>query len=60
MFHLALMTSVRAFPYARLARMSGSGATCFALFEEAGEAEAGAEALAAPQPGWWVVPTVLR
>jgi len=39
---------------ARLARMSGSGPTCFALFASAAEADAGAECLAAAHPGWWV------
>jgi 4-diphosphocytidyl-2-C-methyl-D-erythritol kinase len=34
-----------------LARMSGSGATCFGLFGSAEKAEAAAEALA--RPGWW-------
>jgi 4-diphosphocytidyl-2-C-methyl-D-erythritol kinase len=39
-----------------LARMSGSGATCFAL--TAGEMEAAslAAALSQEQPGWWVAP----
>jgi 4-diphosphocytidyl-2-C-methyl-D-erythritol kinase len=34
-----------------LARMSGSGATCFGLFASAGEAEVAATDLA--RPGWW-------
>jgi 4-diphosphocytidyl-2-C-methyl-D-erythritol kinase len=34
-----------------LARMSGSGATCFGLFADAAAAEAAARALA--RPGWW-------
>jgi 4-diphosphocytidyl-2-C-methyl-D-erythritol kinase len=33
--------------------MSGSGATCFALFAEAAEAEAAAERLGRERPGWW-------
>lgn len=37
-----------------LARMSGSGATCFALFAGRNEAEAAAGLLAARYPGWWV------
>jgi 4-diphosphocytidyl-2-C-methyl-D-erythritol kinase len=41
-------------PGARLARMSGSGATCFALFESEGAAHAGAAALAKAQTDWWV------
>jgi 4-diphosphocytidyl-2-C-methyl-D-erythritol kinase len=34
-----------------LARMSGSGATCFGLFGTAPEAEAASRELA--RPGWW-------
>ena len=41
-------------PGTLLARMSGSGATCFALFEGPEDAEAAAEALRAARPGWWV------
>lgn len=44
----------------RLARMSGSGATCFGLFETATEADAAAEMLRRAQPDWWVVATTLR
>lgn len=39
---------------APLARMSGSGATCFALHETGPEAIAQAERLRAAAPGWWV------
>lgn len=38
----------------RLARMSGSGATCFGLFERMHTAEAAAEAIRAAHPDWWV------
>ncbi len=41
-------------PGRRFARMSGSGPTCFALFDTADEAGAGANALAAAHPDWWV------
>lgn len=37
-----------------LARMSGSGATCFALFASADEADAAAGRLAASRPDWWI------
>ena len=37
-----------------LARMSGSGATCFALFESQEQADAAARTLATERPGWWV------
>jgi len=45
---------------AKLARMSGSGATCFALFEDAAWADAAARAIAEANPGWWVRATRLR
>jgi 4-diphosphocytidyl-2-C-methyl-D-erythritol kinase len=45
---------------ARLARMSGSGATCFALFERAADRDAADEAIAEMQPGWWRLATSLR
>jgi len=34
--------------------MSGSGATCFAIFETPAEAQAAAEKIRRAQPGWWV------
>ena len=37
-----------------LARMSGSGATCFGLFADGLTATAAARALRAAHPGWWV------
>lgn len=39
---------------APLARMSGSGATCFALHEKAADALAHADQLRVRSPGWWV------
>lgn len=46
-------------PGARLARMSGSGATVFALFDAPSDVTAAAERLRARRPGWWIAPTVL-
>ena len=46
----AVLAALRAQPRCLLARMSGSGATCFALFEGVGEAERAAAAMSA---GWW-------
>jgi len=43
-----------------LARMSGSGATCFGLFEGEEAALYAAEALALQHPQWWVAPALLR
>lgn len=42
-----------------IARMSGSGATCFGLFADHAAARAAAEAIAARRPGWWVRPARL-
>ena len=41
-------------PGALLARMSGSGATCFALFDDRLSAARAAKDLAKRQPSWWV------
>lgn len=46
--------ALAALPGCLLARMSGSGATCFGLFADAEAAEAGARSLAAQEPRWWV------
>lgn len=41
-------------PGCHLARMSGSGATCFGLFADARAAEAAAKAIRTARPTWWV------
>jgi 4-diphosphocytidyl-2-C-methyl-D-erythritol kinase len=46
-------------PGVMLARMSGSGATCFALFESDAAAHDAAVAIETRHTGWWVQPTVL-
>jgi 4-diphosphocytidyl-2-C-methyl-D-erythritol kinase len=38
----------------RLARMSGSGATCFGIFEAGAEAQAAAQDIRLAHPQWWV------
>ncbi len=40
-----------------LARMSGSGATCFGLYAGEGAAQAAAQGLRARYRGWWIVAT---
>lgn len=40
----------------RLARMSGSGATCFAIFSDAAARDHAAKALREARPSWWVQP----
>jgi 4-diphosphocytidyl-2-C-methyl-D-erythritol kinase len=42
---------------AAFARMSGSGATCFGLFETRDSARGAAEKIGAAHPGWWAVAT---
>ena len=54
-----VLERLRALPGVRLARMSGSGATCFALFTSAGEAAAAARLVQAARGDWWVCPTTL-
>ena len=44
-------------PGALLARMSGSGATCFAMFESDEFAKGAARALNSRNTGWWIVST---
>ena len=46
-------------PGCRLARMSGSGATCFGLFETNAAATAAARTVRVGYPQWWVRATVL-
>ena len=53
-----VLEALRAQNGCRLARMSGSGATCFGLFDAA-HAQAAAEALQARHPAWWICPSVL-
>jgi len=54
-----VLSALRGNASSRLARMSGSGATCFALFLSAAEAAAAARRLRAQFPQWWICETVL-
>jgi 4-diphosphocytidyl-2-C-methyl-D-erythritol kinase len=49
-----VLAALRDLPGARLSRMSGSGATCFALLSSAAEAAEAARRIKAAHPGWWV------
>lgn len=49
-----VLTALRDAEGVRLARMSGSGATCFALFDDDADARRAAEAIATAHPEWWV------
>lgn len=50
----AVIAALEALPEALFARMSGSGATCFALFAKEAQAHEAAEALRISHPDWWV------
>jgi len=54
-----VLDALRALPGCRLARMSGSGPTCFALFASSEEVMAAARPLQAMHRDWWICPTVL-
>jgi 4-diphosphocytidyl-2-C-methyl-D-erythritol kinase len=49
-----LLDRLAALPQASIARMSGSGATSFALFPDRAAAQHAAAMLATAEPGWWV------
>jgi 4-diphosphocytidyl-2-C-methyl-D-erythritol kinase len=54
-----VLRALGAAPECRLARMSGSGASCFALCDDAASASALAGRLSADHPNWWVQATTL-
>jgi 4-diphosphocytidyl-2-C-methyl-D-erythritol kinase len=49
-----VLSALRASHGALLARMSGSGATCFAIYASATDAQAAARTIEADRPAWWV------
>jgi 4-diphosphocytidyl-2-C-methyl-D-erythritol kinase len=54
-----VLAALRDEPGCALARMSGSGATCFGLFASSRAAAAAARRISAARPRWWVKATVL-
>ena len=52
-----VLAALETTPGCRLARMSGSGATCFGLFDDHAATERAAETLA--DRGWWLMATTL-
>ncbi len=54
-----VLQALQSQPRALMARMSGSGATCFALFETINQAREAAESLVKSHPDWWVKPARL-
>lgn len=55
-----VLTALAACGGALLSRMSGSGATCFALFESEAALRLAHDDLAAREPGWWLLPTRVK
>lgn len=49
-----VLQALRASAGVKLARMSGSGATCFAIYGTPADAHAAAEKIRRDHPGWWV------
>jgi 4-diphosphocytidyl-2-C-methyl-D-erythritol kinase len=54
-----VLAVLRRLPGCRLARMSGSGATCFGLFESSAAARTAARTLRVGYPAWWTRATLL-
>jgi 4-diphosphocytidyl-2-C-methyl-D-erythritol kinase len=54
-----VLAMLRSQPGLTLARMSGSGATCFGLFESTEAAAAAAQKIKQSRPAWWIVTTTL-
>jgi len=50
-----VLAAIAATKGCRLARLSGSGATCFGLYGSAADAEAAQAEILRQQPGWWAV-----
>jgi len=54
-----VLSELRQLRGCQLARMSGSGATCFGLFDSGRAAAAAARVLRESYPSWWVRATTL-
>jgi 4-diphosphocytidyl-2-C-methyl-D-erythritol kinase len=54
-----VLTALRESNGCQLARMSGSGATCFGLFSSEAAAQAAEQRISARESRWWVVATTL-
>jgi 4-diphosphocytidyl-2-C-methyl-D-erythritol kinase len=50
-----MLSEMRRLPGVLLARMSGSGATCFGVFADHNQAQKAGSGLARSHPGWWIV-----
>ena len=55
-----VLTILEAQPGTTLVRMSGSGATCFALFKDLAARDVAHAAIAKSRPNWWTITSRLR
>lgn len=55
-----ILTEIEETPGCLLARMTGSGATCFGLYEHANEAMLAEQELAKEHPTWWCKATAIK
>ncbi len=54
-----VLAALSATPGCQVSRMSGSGATCFGIYNNAEAAANAASMLSAHYPEWWIVPAKL-
>lgn len=52
------LSAITELPGVRLARMSGSGATCFGIFDDLPTTRSAGDRLAAAHPDWWIEPAM--
>ena len=55
----SVLAALRALPGVRIARMSGSGPTCFALFDSVADAADAMRRISNTEPHWWAEATTL-
>jgi 4-diphosphocytidyl-2-C-methyl-D-erythritol kinase len=55
-----VLSALETCPGSMLARLSGAGPTCFAVFPDAAAAQSAASELKSAHPTWWIVPAVLQ
>ena len=55
----SVLESLNSQPGIICARMSGSGATCFGLFESPSKAKHAATVISSKNPNWWAIATIL-
>ena len=54
-----MLTAIASTDHCHLSRMTGSGATCFGMYDTLEQAQAAKQHIQAAQPSWWCVATTL-